>query len=99
MVLVVIHGSFPFTTTNTDNFEMEKYIMATPRKTQIEKIESVLMRYNTGAGITADAVARIAKVPRENVAKRVADLRETYDIYTNYRMVDGKRTAFYRLAN
>lgn len=73
--------------------------MATARKTQIEKIENVLLKHNTGAGITADSVARIARVPRESVAKRVADLREYYNIYTNYRMVDGKRTAFYRLAN
>jgi hypothetical protein len=78
---------------------MEKYIMATARKTQIEKIENVLLKHNTGAGITADSVARIARVPRESVSKRVADLREYYNIYTNYRMVDGKRTAFYRLAN
>jgi hypothetical protein len=78
---------------------MEKYIMATARKTQIEKIENVLLKHNTGAGITADSVAKIARVPRESVAKRVADLREYYNIYTNYRMVDGKRTAFYRLAN
>ena len=73
--------------------------MATARKTQIEQIENVLLKHNTGAGITADSVARIARVPRESVAKRVADLREYYNIYTNYRMVDGKRTAFYRLAN
>jgi hypothetical protein len=78
---------------------MEKYIMATARKTQIEKIENVLLKHNTGAGITADSVARIARVPREAVAKRVADLREFYNIYTNYRKVDGKRTAFYRLAD
>ena len=72
--------------------------MATPRKTQIEKIENVLRRYNKGAGITADKVASLARVPRANVSKRVADLRETYNIYTNYRDVDGKRTAFYRFA-
>ncbi len=73
--------------------------MATPRKTQIEKIENVLLRHNTGPGITADSIARIARVPRDNVSKRVFDLREFYDIYTNYRKVNGKRTAFYRLAN
>jgi hypothetical protein len=73
--------------------------MATARKTQIEKIESVLLKYNAGPGITADSVAARARVPREAVAKRVADLREFYDIYTNYRNVNGKRTAFYRLAN
>lgn len=73
--------------------------MATARKTQIEKIETVLLKHTASPGITSDAVARIARVPRESVAKRVADLREYYNIYTNYRMVDGKRTAFYRLAN
>ena len=72
--------------------------MATPRKTQIEKIENALLRHNTGPGITAKAVARIARVPVDAVAKRVSDLREYYQIYTNYRKVDGKRTAFYRLA-
>lgn len=73
--------------------------MATPRKTQIEKIENVLLKHNAGPGITIDSIARIARVPREAVSKRVADLREHYDIYTNYRNVSGKRTAFYRLAN
>lgn len=72
--------------------------MATPRKTQIEKIETALRNHNTGAGITAAAVARMAKVPYEAVGKRVHDLREFYNIYTNYRMVNGKRTAFYRFA-
>ena len=72
--------------------------MATPRKTQIEKIENVLLRHNTGPGITSAAVARIARVPREAVTKRISDLREYYQIYTNYRKVDGKRTAFFRLA-
>ena len=72
--------------------------MATPRKTQIEKIENVLLKHTATPGITADSIAKLARVPRENVAKRVSDLREYYNIYTNYRNVDGKRTAFYRLA-
>ena len=59
--------------------------MATARKTQIEKIENVLLKHNAGPGITADAVARIARVPREAVAKRVSDLREFYNIYTKDR--------------
>ena len=97
MVLVVIHRSFPFITTNTANFEMENYIMATARKTQIEKIENVLLRHTATPGVTAQAIANMARVPYETVAKRVHDLREYYDIYTNYRNVNGKRTAFYRL--
>lgn len=72
--------------------------MATTRKTQIEKIENVLLRHTASPGVTSAAIARIARVPREAVAKRVSDLREYYSIYTNYRKVDGKRTAFYRLA-
>jgi hypothetical protein len=73
--------------------------MATPRKTQIEKIENVLLKHNAGPGITVDSISRMARVPRESVSKRVADLREEYKIYTNYRKIDGKRTAFYRLAD
>ena len=68
-------------------------------KTQMEKIETVLRKYNTGAGITADRIAKIARVPRENVAKRVSDLREFYTIYSNTRLVDGVKTLFYRLAD
>jgi hypothetical protein len=41
----------------------------------------------------------MARVPYETVSKRVHDLREYYQIYTNYRNVNGKRTAFYRLAD
>ena len=72
--------------------------MATKKKTQIEKIENALLNHNTGPGITASAVARIARVPRAAVTKRISDLREYYQIYTNWRKVDGKRTAFFRLA-
>ena len=73
--------------------------MATPRKTQIEKIENVLLRHTATPGVTVDAIARMARVPRDAVSKRVSDLREYYSIYTNYRNVNGKRTAFYRLAD
>ena len=72
--------------------------MTTNRKTQIEKIENVLRKYNTGAGVTAEKIASLARVPREAVSKRVHDLRQYYDIYTNYRNVNGKRIAFYRFA-
>lgn len=72
--------------------------MATPRKTQIEKIENVLLRHTATPGVTAKSIANMARVPHEAVGKRIYDLREYYDIYTNYRNVNGKRTAFYRLA-
>ncbi len=73
--------------------------MATPRKSQIEKIENVLLRHTASPGITVRAIANMARVPYETVSKRVYDLREHYTIYTNYRKVKGKRTAFYRLSN
>ena len=73
--------------------------MATPKKTQIEKIENILLRRTASPGVTAQAIANMARVPYETVAKRVYDLREYYTIYTNYRSVNGKRTAFYRLAD
>jgi hypothetical protein len=66
------------------------------RKSQMEKIENVLRKYNTGLGISASKIASLARVPRKNVGKRVYDLREDYTIYTNYHDVKGKRTAFYR---
>ena len=66
-------------------------------------ITVVLVAFNTKSdkmiGITAASIARMARVPYEAVAKRVYDLREHYTIYTNWRKVNGKRTAFYRLAN
>lgn len=73
--------------------------MATTRKTQLQKIENILLRHKADPGITVSSIARMARVPRETVSKRVYDLREMYKIYTNYRNVNGKRTAFYRLAN
>jgi hypothetical protein len=73
--------------------------MATPRKTQIQKIENVLMRYNDSPGVSVKKIAALARVPTEAVSKRISDLREYYTIYTNWRKVDGKRTAFYRLAD
>ena len=70
----------------------------TPRKTQAEKIVNVLKRYSEGPGVTSAKIASMARVPRENVSKRIYDLRAEYDIYTNWRNVNGSRTAFYRLA-
>ena len=73
--------------------------MATPRKTQIQKIENVLLKYNMTPGVSARAIAGRCRVPVETVYKRIHDLRTSYNIYTNYRNVDGKRQAFYRLAD
>lgn len=67
---------------------------------QIDKVANVLSRHNTGAGITASKVAKLARMPRESVAKRVYDLRtEGFRIYSNYRKVNGKRKLYYRMAS
>ena len=68
------------------------------KKSQIEKIETALVNHNTGPGITVAAIAKIAGVSKDTVYKRVSDLRESYTIYSNYRVVNGKRKLFYRLA-
>ena len=73
--------------------------MATPRKTQIEKVEGALIRHNATPGITAKRIASIARIPQHAVSKIVCTLGDTYTIYKNWRKVDGKRTAFYRLAD
>lgn len=72
--------------------------MARKSKTQMQKIEKALKNHNTGPGITAAALAKMAGVTRDIVYKRVSDLREVYTIYSNYRQVGGKRKVFYRLA-
>ena len=67
---------------------------------QIDRIANVLAKHNAGAGITASQVAKLARVPRENVSKRVYDLRtEGYAIYSNYRKVNGERKLYYRMAS
>lgn len=73
--------------------------MATKKKSQVEKIKNVLTRHTKGAGISASSISRIARVPYDSVSKRVHDLREMYNIYTNYRNVNGKRVTYYRLAD
>lgn len=68
------------------------------KKSQIEKIETALATHNAGPGITVAAIAKLAGVSKDAVYKRVADLREDYTIYSNYRTVNGKRKLFYRMA-
>lgn len=66
---------------------------------QIDRIANVLAKNSKGAGITVAQIAKLARVPREAVSKRVHDLRnEGYDVYSNYRTVNGKRKLFYRAA-
>ena len=50
-------------------------------------------------GITAGEIAKMAKVPRTSVSKRISDLRKGGNlIYTNTRLVEGQKMHFYRLA-
>lgn len=66
---------------------------------QIDKIVTVLASNRKSPGLTASMIAKKGSVPRSNIAKRVHDLRnEGYTIYTNYRKVNGKRKAYYRMA-
>lgn len=67
---------------------------------QITKIAKVLARNSQTPGLTASMIAKKARVPKANVAKRVHDLRnEGYEIYTNYRMRNGERKTYYRMAS
>jgi len=67
---------------------------------QLSKIAKHLRRHNTGPGITAAKLAKLAGVSKESVYKRVHDLRtiEGKAIYSNFRMVKGQRKMFYRIA-
>lgn len=66
---------------------------------QIDRIANVLAKNNKGSGVTVAQVAKLARVPREAVSKRVHDLRnEGYNIYSNYKNVNGERKLFYRMA-
>lgn len=66
---------------------------------QLSKVAKHLRRNTEGAGISVRKLAHLARIPREDVSKRIYDLREEgKTIYTNSRIVRGKRTTFYRLA-
>jgi hypothetical protein len=75
-------------------------MMEKSNMSQADKIVRALNKNNKYPGMTASMVAKAARVPRDNVAKRVHDLRnEGFAICTNYRLVNGKRKAYYRLAS
>ena len=67
---------------------------------QIRKVAKVLRQNNKGTGITVAQVARLTGVSKTSVSKRVYDLRtlEGHTIYSNYRIVNGKRKMYYRFA-
>jgi DNA-binding IclR family transcriptional regulator len=69
------------------------------RTSQIDKIANVLAQNTQTPGLTAAMIAKKAGVPKANVAKRVSDLRsEGFAIYTNFRVRNGARKSYYRLA-
>lgn len=68
--------------------------------TQIDKIVDVLAANDKDFGLTASMIAKKTRVPRENVRKRIHDLRsEGYLIHTNYRRVNGVRKAYYLMSS
>ena len=65
---------------------------------QTQRIENVLTKNRDYPGITVAALASKARVPVENVSKRIYDLRqEGLNIYTNYRKYRGSKKLYYRL--
>ena len=66
---------------------------------QMNRIATVLAKNAKGAGVTVAQIAKLARVSKDTVYKRVSDLRgEGYNIYSNYRTVKGERKLFYRMA-
>lgn len=66
----------------------------------LSRVAKVLRANTKGAGITAGRLAQLAGLSKDAVYKRVYDLRsiEGKTIYSNYRVVNGKRKMFYRFA-
>ena len=66
----------------------------------LSRVAKVLRTNTKGAGITAGRLAQLAGLSKDAVYKRVYDLRsvEGHRIYSNYRVVNGKRKMFYRFA-
>jgi DNA-binding Lrp family transcriptional regulator len=68
--------------------------------TQLRRIAKQLRRNNRGPGITVAKLAKLANVSKDTVYKRVHDLRQEPGrvIYSNYRVVNGERKLYYRIA-
>jgi predicted transcriptional regulator len=66
----------------------------------LSRVAKVLRTNTKGAGITVGRLAQLSGLSKIAVYKRVSDLRnaEGHTIYSNYRMVNGKRKMFYRFA-
>lgn len=68
--------------------------------TDSAKVEKFLRRNTKTPGITPSKLSKLTGLSTSSVYRHVANLREKegLDIYKNYRIVNGKRTMFYRLA-
>lgn len=67
--------------------------------TIIARIEKALLRHAKGNGVSVDKLASLANVDKDNVYRRVADLRnEGLNILSESRIVKGERKTFYRIA-
>lgn len=68
---------------------------------QLTKVAKYLRQNTEGPGITPRKLASLARVPKESVYKRVHDLRvlEGREIYSNTRVINGRRQMFYRIAS
>lgn len=67
---------------------------------QLSRVAKVLRKNSSYPGITAAKLAKLASIPKEDVYKRVYDLRvnEGHTIYNNFRKVRGTKQMFYRFA-
>lgn len=68
---------------------------------QLTRIAKHLRRNTDGPGITPGKLAFLAGVPKTAVYRRVSDLRnlEGKEIYSNTRVVNGRKRMFYRIAS
>lgn len=66
------------------------------RTSQYDRVEKALSNYKSGHGLTYAALSRIAKVPTYSLSQRLSELRDDYNLRTNYHVVKGKKTAFYK---
>lgn len=69
--------------------------------TQLRRVAKVLRANSRGAGITPAKLAKLAGVSKDTVYKRVADLRQEpgREIFSNYRVVNGQKKMYYRIAS
>ena len=67
---------------------------------QSSKIYNQLVKNTQTPGITAAKLSKLTRVPKSSVYKRIHDLRvnEGCRIYSNYRLVNGEKKMYYRIA-